>query len=129
MVRVSFRLRDRFTNNSRKVSAYPPVVSISVSNLPAKGFSAKDTSRNIRATKQFTVNIISEPWIANANACAIDAPSDVSEWPLSGLTKAPSVSKQVRSGFSNELLTEKRADSCEARSGQGECGLDGMRGI
>ncbi|KAK7693434.1 hypothetical protein QCA50_003002 [Cerrena zonata] len=69
------------------VSAYPPVVSISVTAIPR----VKDTALNIRATKEFTVNVISTPWIDNANACSIDAPNEVTEWPLSGLTKAPSL--------------------------------------
>ena len=51
----------------------------------------KDTAHNIKATKNFTVNIISEPFIENANVSSIDTPSDVSEWPLTGLTKEPSV--------------------------------------
>lgn len=52
----------------------------------------KDTSRNIKATGGFTVNIISEPWVEQANAASIDAPRGVSEWPITGLTRAPSVS-------------------------------------
>jgi len=36
------------------------------------------------------VNIISEPFVENANVTSVDAPSDVGEWALSGLTKAPS---------------------------------------
>ena len=51
----------------------------------------KDTALNIKATKEFTVNIISEPFIQQANYCSIDAPSDLSEWELSGLTPAQSV--------------------------------------
>jgi hypothetical protein len=35
----------------------------------------------------FTVNIISEPFIENANGTAIDAPADFDEWSISGLTK------------------------------------------
>ncbi|KAK7682827.1 hypothetical protein QCA50_014211 [Cerrena zonata] len=49
------------------------------------------TALNIRTTKEFTANIISTPWVNNANSCDIDAPNDVTEWPLSGLTKAPSL--------------------------------------
>ncbi|KAK7059762.1 flavin-reduct domain-containing protein [Favolaschia claudopus] len=71
-----------------QVSPNPCVISISCSNTPRE----KDTTANIKATKGFTVNIISEPWIAQANSCSIDAPPGVSEWTLSGLTKEPSVS-------------------------------------
>ncbi|KAJ7199230.1 hypothetical protein GGX14DRAFT_662412 [Mycena pura] len=52
----------------------------------------KDTANNIKATKGFTVNIISEAWVEQANVCSIDAPPGVSEWTFSGLTKEPSVS-------------------------------------
>ncbi len=39
---------------------------------------------------RFTVNIISEPFISAANFTSVDAPADVSEWELSGLTPVPS---------------------------------------
>ncbi|KAJ7074963.1 hypothetical protein B0H15DRAFT_868347 [Mycena belliarum] len=70
-----------------QVSANPPVISVSCTGSPRH----KDTATNIRATKGFTVNIISEPWIAQANSCSIDAPPGVSEWALSGLTREPSI--------------------------------------
>ncbi|KAJ7249433.1 hypothetical protein C8J57DRAFT_1723994 [Mycena rebaudengoi] len=69
-----------------QVSANPPVISISCTYTPRQ----KDTAANIKATKGFTVNIISTPWIEQANFCAVDAPPGVSEWDLSGLTKEPS---------------------------------------
>ncbi|KAJ6572147.1 hypothetical protein B0H19DRAFT_1132720 [Mycena capillaripes] len=71
-----------------QVSANPCVISVSCTSSPRQ----KDTANNIIATKGFTVNIISEPWIAQANSCSIDAPPGVSEWALSGLTQEPSVS-------------------------------------
>ncbi|KAL1746873.1 hypothetical protein HDZ31DRAFT_80909 [Schizophyllum fasciatum] len=49
-----------------------------------------DTLSNIRTGNGFVVNIISEPWIANAHAAALSAPPGVSEWPFSGLTKMAS---------------------------------------
>ncbi|KAL0574245.1 hypothetical protein V5O48_007716 [Marasmius crinis-equi] len=70
------------------VTANPPTISISA-NIGTDG--EKDTSRNIKATKGFTVNIISEPWIQQANAACINCPKDVSEWAITGLTKAPSI--------------------------------------
>ncbi|KAJ7484327.1 hypothetical protein FB451DRAFT_1232117 [Mycena latifolia] len=71
-----------------QVSTNPPVISVSCTGTPRH----KDTANNIKATKGFTVNIISEPWIAQANSCSIDAPPGVSEWALSGLTQEPSIS-------------------------------------
>ncbi|KAL4250010.1 hypothetical protein ABKN59_005932 [Abortiporus biennis] len=85
------------------VADEPPLLSISLLLSPRK---PKDTRENIQATKEFTVNIISEPFIEAANACAIEAPSDVDEWIVSGLTplqshhvKAPCVKE---SAFSME---------------------------
>lgn len=73
-----------------QVSAFPPVISVSCTRS-ADLTRVKDTVRNVKSTKGFTVNIISEPWIAQANVCSVDAPEDFSEWPISGLTKAPSI--------------------------------------
>lgn len=69
----------------------------------------KDTCANIKATKQFSMNIIvrsvslccpnrrltpyslqSEPFIEAANYTSIDAPDSVSEWALTGLTQVKS---------------------------------------
>ncbi|KAI0666958.1 hypothetical protein C8Q78DRAFT_1082492 [Trametes maxima] len=71
-----------------QVTHNPPIISFSVSALPGNGL--KDTTANVKATKGFTVNIISEPFIENANITSLDAPAAVSEWPLTGLTKEPS---------------------------------------
>ncbi|KZV69237.1 hypothetical protein PENSPDRAFT_652570 [Peniophora sp. CONT] len=71
-----------------QVSAFPPVISISCMNGPPR---VKDTANNIRATKEFTVNIISEAFVANANMTSVDAPAGTSEWGVSGLTKASSL--------------------------------------
>ena len=73
------------------VTGNPPVVSIGILHNPKAPNGLKDTAANILATKGFTVNLISEPFVHNANACSVDAPADVSEWDLSGLTRAPSV--------------------------------------
>ncbi|KAK2463827.1 hypothetical protein APHAL10511_004132 [Amanita phalloides] len=72
-----------------QVSSDPPVVAVGCYNLPT---GLKDSAQNIRDTKGFTINIISEPWLEQANACSIDCPPNVSEWGISGLTKEPSLS-------------------------------------
>jgi len=51
----------------------------------------KDTLRNIKETKGFTVNIVSEAWIEHANVASVNAPADCSEWVITGLTKVESV--------------------------------------
>ena len=77
-----------------QVSHSPPLISISVAQLPDGGL--KDTAANIKRTKGFTVNLISEPFIENANVTSIDSPPKVGEWGMSGLTNAPSVSIPCR---------------------------------
>ncbi|RDB25416.1 Uncharacterized protein YwrF [Hypsizygus marmoreus] len=69
------------------VSHNPPLVSISFRLSPAR---PKDSRENIIATKEFTVNIISEPLVEAANASSVESPADVDEWILSGLTMVPS---------------------------------------
>ncbi|KAF8210356.1 hypothetical protein K438DRAFT_1711027 [Mycena galopus ATCC 62051] len=67
------------------VGHVPPLVSVSFSLSPKV---PKHTRDNIMATKEFTVNIVSEAMAEAANATAVDAPVD--EWILSGLTMSPS---------------------------------------
>jgi len=52
--------------------------------------SMKDTCANILATKECVINIISDSFLEAANYTSINAPPEVNEWDLSGLTKAPS---------------------------------------
>ena len=71
-----------------QVSHNPPVVSISILHRADR---EKDTLRNIKETKGFTVNIVSEAWIEHANVASVNAPADCSEWVITGLTKVESV--------------------------------------
>lgn len=71
-----------------QVTQTPPLVSIACAHNSG---AAKDTVRNVRAGTGFTVNIISEPWVEQSNIASTNAPFEVSEWPISGLTKAPSI--------------------------------------
>ncbi|PSR74023.1 hypothetical protein PHLCEN_2v10207 [Hermanssonia centrifuga] len=66
----------------------PPLVSITCLNRDGK---PKDTLSNIRLSKSFAVNIISQPFVEQVHITAIDSPPEVSEWDLSGLTKVPSI--------------------------------------
>ncbi|KAG9124810.1 hypothetical protein FRC07_010152 [Ceratobasidium sp. 392] len=65
----------------------PPLISVSFTHGPTR---QKDTSVNIRKSKEFTVNIISEPFVEGANWTATDAPVGTEEWTGSGLTKVKS---------------------------------------
>ncbi|EIN14335.1 hypothetical protein PUNSTDRAFT_110446 [Punctularia strigosozonata HHB-11173 SS5] len=107
------------------VTHYPPVISVSIAKAgPGK---AKDTARNIAATKGFTVNIISEPFVENANVSSVEAPETVSEWPLSGLTKEPSVhvkpARVRESAFSMECELFQNVEIVHPESGQTTCNL------
>ncbi|KIK58354.1 hypothetical protein GYMLUDRAFT_45273 [Collybiopsis luxurians FD-317 M1] len=92
------------------LSPSPPIIMISALNAPR----VKDTTANIQATKDFTVNIISLPWIVQANAASIDAPRHISEWEVSGLTKEPSTHVRAprvkESAFSLECILWDKYD-------------------
>lgn len=51
----------------------------------------KDTLRNIEATGEFVVNVVSEDIVSPMNATAAEFPFGVSEFTEAGLTPAPSV--------------------------------------
>ncbi|CUM53531.1 uncharacterized protein AC631_02345 [Debaryomyces fabryi] len=61
----------------------PPIFTIGFSG--GRG-NAKDTCRNVLDTKELTINIISEWFVEAANFCSTNAPLNVDEWKLSGLT-------------------------------------------
>jgi flavin reductase (DIM6/NTAB) family NADH-FMN oxidoreductase RutF len=66
----------------------PPVVGIGIgSHDPGR---PKDTRRNIRDTKQFVVNLVSEENAEAMNITAIEFEPGVSELPQAGLTTVPS---------------------------------------
>jgi flavin reductase (DIM6/NTAB) family NADH-FMN oxidoreductase RutF len=60
----------------------------------------KDTLRNVEATREFVINVVSEQISAQANAASAEVPPEVDEFKLSGLTplasdmvKAPRVAE------------------------------------
>jgi len=63
----------------------PPVVCFSTS-VRAGARSHKDTLRNVEATGEFVVNVVSEEFAAQMNATAAEVPPEVDEFVLSGLT-------------------------------------------
>lgn len=73
------------------VSHNPPLVIVSFTR-PSAAVVHKDSCANILTSKEFTVNLISHPWVEAANWTAVDAPGDIDEWIGSGLTKIDSVS-------------------------------------
>lgn len=66
----------------------PPIVALGM-ELRAEGV-LKDTVRNIRATREFVVNLVSEAIAERMNICAVDFPEGVDELSEAGLTAVPS---------------------------------------
>ena len=67
----------------------PPVVGIGIgSHEPSR---PKDTRANIRESKQFVVNLVSEQVAEAMNITAIEFPRDVEELKQAGLTTEPSL--------------------------------------
>ncbi len=71
------------------ISANPPVICFAPLVRSADG-SRKDTLKNIEATGEFAVNIVSEDFAEQMNMCSADFPPDVDEFAHSGLTPVPS---------------------------------------
>ena len=66
-------------------SSNPPVVCFCAA-VRAGPRPYKDTLRNIEATSEFVVNIVSEEFAEQMNLCSADVPPEVDEFELSGLT-------------------------------------------
>jgi flavin reductase (DIM6/NTAB) family NADH-FMN oxidoreductase RutF len=78
-------------------SANPPIVCFCpmMRGTANRGLhSTKDTLRNIIATREFVVNIVSEEFAEQMNACSAEVPPEVDEFLVSGLT--PVASEVVR---------------------------------
>ncbi|KAG1786310.1 uncharacterized protein HD556DRAFT_1240541 [Suillus plorans] len=103
------------------VTNYPPVISFAINNNPAAG-RLKDTVTNVKNGQGFTVNIISEAFVENANATAINAPPGFDEWTLSGLTKEKCVqvkaSRIKESAFSMECELYQSIDITHPVTGE-----------
>lgn len=76
------------------VSSEPPLVAIAISDRPDD---PKDTLRNIRETREFVVNVVSEPLLDAMVRTAGEWPKTTSEFGPSGLTPAPS--ERVRAPY------------------------------
>ncbi|KAG2035297.1 hypothetical protein BDR03DRAFT_923034 [Suillus americanus] len=102
------------------VTTYPPIISFGCNNNALGGL--KDTAANLKHSQGFSVNIVSEPFIENANSTAIDAPPGFDEWSISGLTKAKCVqikaSRIKESAFSMECELYKSIDITHPVTGE-----------
>lgn len=68
-----------------------PVIALGVLARPG---AAKDTAANIRATGEFVVNLVPFALAEAMNITCIDAPPDIDELALAGLTTVPSLAIQ-----------------------------------
>lgn len=78
-------------------SANPPIICFCpmMRGAASSGLQpTKDTLRNIIATREFVVNIVSEGFAGQMNACSAELPPEVDEFLVSGLT--PLASDLVR---------------------------------
>ncbi len=71
------------------ISANPPVICFSPMTRGSDS-ARKDTLRNIEATREFVVNIVSENFVQQMNTCSGEYPPEVDEFQVSGLTPVPS---------------------------------------
>lgn len=67
----------------------PPIVALGLMPDPRTG-GDKDTARNIRATGEFTVALVSEADAEAMNLTAIDAPPEIDELAFAGIATKPS---------------------------------------
>jgi flavin reductase (DIM6/NTAB) family NADH-FMN oxidoreductase RutF len=74
------------------VSSNPPMLAVSVASR--KGVE-KDTTRNIRQTRDFVVNVVDEALAEKMNLTSADLPPEMSEFEYAGLT--PVASETVKS--------------------------------
>ena len=71
------------------ISANPPVICFSPMVRGSDG-EQKDTLKNIRETREFVVNVVSEEFAERMNMCSGEYPPEVDEFELSGLTPVQS---------------------------------------
>jgi flavin reductase (DIM6/NTAB) family NADH-FMN oxidoreductase RutF len=71
------------------IGSNPPALSVAIT-YTASPDRRKDTLRNILATGEFVVNIVSEELADAMNRTAVDYPPDVDEFAVAGLTPARS---------------------------------------
>jgi flavin reductase (DIM6/NTAB) family NADH-FMN oxidoreductase RutF len=82
--------------NAAPFSAYnsvctdPPIVAIGVANRPGREIVGKDTAKNIRNTREFVINVVSEELAEKMSLCSVDFPAGVNELETVGLATEPS---------------------------------------
>lgn len=82
-------VNDRGTPNLAPHS-YTTIASVNPLQLLFVSIGDKDTVKNVRATRSFVVHGVDRRLAEHMNVSASDAPADISEFELSGLTPLPS---------------------------------------
>ncbi|MEK6256906.1 MAG: flavin reductase family protein [Chloroflexota bacterium] len=72
------------------VCAKPPTI-LFCPGVRGSDIGPKDTMKNVKATGEFVVNIVSEELAKAMNITATELPSEVNEFELAGLSTAPSL--------------------------------------
>jgi flavin reductase (DIM6/NTAB) family NADH-FMN oxidoreductase RutF len=67
----------------------PPTVALGILRDPEKG--KKDTANNILETGEFVINLVPMSLVGSMNETAVNAPADISEIELAGLSTTPSI--------------------------------------
>lgn len=88
------------------VGTEPPLILFSC--LRKAGGEMKDTARNAIMAKEFIVHIVDEDNVDKVNTSSIDAPPDVSEIALAGLTTVPGDLVQVQRVVEAKIAMECR---------------------
>ena len=92
------------------ICSKPPTICFSV--VRRRG-GKKDTVRNIEATKEFVVNVVSERFAKEMNQSAADYPPEVDEFDMVGLT--PLASERVKAPRVGEALISMECKLVEVR--------------
>lgn len=95
------------------VSANPPLLAFSPQLVGRTG-QPKDTLRNVQATRQFVIAVVTEPMAERVNQCSAALSYGSCEFEFSGLTKAPA--QQVRAALVAESPVNMECELVEVRS-------------
>ena len=74
-------------------AANPPTLALGLMHDPARG--RKDTARNILDTGEFVVNLVPRALAEAMNVTAIDAPAQIDELALAGLSTLPGTAAEI----------------------------------
>lgn len=73
----------------------PPIIGLGLADKAGEEDGFKDTARNIEASGEFVVNVVTEDLARPMNVCAVDFPPEVSEPDMAGLTTEASSKVRV----------------------------------